>query len=122
MSVVFDATLHGVGAGVGVGVGVAVGVGVGVGVAVGVGVSVGVGVAVGVGVGVGVPPHRALMFAAWKVLAARKVKSTGSAGLIGINVTTTGINVPGVNAGIITTALICVPTTVSDCKPVPALT
>ena len=25
----------------------------------------------------GVPPHRALMFAAWNVLAARKLKSTG---------------------------------------------
>ena len=85
-------------------------------------VSVGVGVAVGVGVGVGVPPHRALINTAWKVLAARKVKSTGSAGLIGMNVTTTGINVPGVNAGIITTALTGVPTTVSDCNPVPALT
>ena len=70
----------------------------------------------------GVPPHRALMFAAWKVLAARNVKSTGKFSFIGINVTTTGAVVPGVKAGIITTALIGVPITVSDCKPVPALT
>ena len=67
-------------------------------------------------------PHRALTFAAWNVLAARNVKSTGSAGFIGMNVTTTGAVVPAVNAGIITTALIGVPTTVSDCNPVPALT
>ena len=62
------------------------------------------------------------MFAAWKVLAARNLKSTGSAGLIGVNVTTIGAVVPCVNAGIITTALVGVPTTVSDCNPVPALT
>ena len=67
-------------------------------------------------------PHRARIFAAWKLLAARRVKSTGILGSIGMNVTTTGINVPGVNAGIKTTALIGVPTTVSDCKPLPALT
>ena len=56
------------------------------------------------------------------MLAARNVKSTGSAGLIAVNVTTTGSNVPGVNGGIFTTALTGTPTTVSDCNPVPALT
>jgi hypothetical protein len=55
------------------------------------------------------------------VLAARKVKSTGSAGSILVNVTVTGAVVPGVNAGIVTTAFVAL-TTVSDCKPVPALT
>ena len=67
-------------------------------------------------------PHRALIFAAWNVLAARNVKSTGSAGFGTKNVTTTGAVVPGANAGIITTALTGTPTTVSDCSPVPALT
>jgi len=66
-------------------------------------------------------PHRALINAAWNVLAALKVKSTGCVGSITEKVTTTGANVPGVNAGILTTAL-TVPTTVNDCKPVPALT
>ena len=39
-----------------------------------------------------------------------------------MNVTTTGLNVPGVNAGIFTVAFTCIPITVSDCKPVPPLT
>ena len=56
------------------------------------------------------------------MLAARKVKSTAKAGLIGVKVTTAGLNVPGVKAGMFTTAFVGVPTTVSDCKPVPALT
>jgi len=56
------------------------------------------------------------------VLAARNVKSTGSAGFIGVNVTTTGTVVPGVNGGIKTVVFVGVPTTVKDCKPVPALT
>ena len=56
------------------------------------------------------------------MLAARKVKSTGCVGLVGVKVTTTGLNVPGVNGGMFTVALVGVPTTVSDCKPVPALT
>ena len=67
-------------------------------------------------------PHRALINAAWNVLAALKVKSTSCVGSITEKVTTTGANVPGVNAGILTTALTGVPTTVNDCKPVPALT
>jgi len=68
------------------------------------------------------PAHRTLIKMAWNVLAARKVKSTGSAGLTAVKDTVTGLNVPGVNGGIVTTALIGTPTTVSDCKPVPALT
>ena len=67
-------------------------------------------------------PHLALMNAAWNVLAALSVKSTGSAGFVGKNPTTTGICVPAVNAGINTVAFVGVPTTVSDCNPVPALT
>ena len=67
-------------------------------------------------------PHLVLILAAWNVLAARNVKSTPSPGLIGVNVTTTGAVVPDVNAGILTIALTGTPTTVSDCKPVPALT
>ena len=39
------------------------------------------------------------MLAAWKVLAALKVKSTAKPGLIGVNVTVTGAVVPGVNGG-----------------------
>ena len=104
---------------------IGVGVGVGVGVALGVGVAVGVGVALGVGVGDGVgvdAKQRARTFAAWNVLAARNVKSTARFGLIGVNVTTTGLKVPAVNAGILTIALTGVPLTVKDCKPVPALT
>ena len=62
------------------------------------------------------------MKAAWNVLAARSVKSTGCVGSITEKVTTTGAVVPGVKAGIFTTALVGVPTTVSDCKPVPAFT
>ena len=71
--------------------------------------------------GVQTSAHRALIFAAWKVLAALNVKSTANPGLIGVNVTTTGLIVPGVNGGMLTTALVA-ETTVSDCKPVPALT
>ncbi len=66
--------------------------------------------------------HRTRMLAAWNVLAARNVKSTMSAGLIGVNVTTAGLNVPGAKAGMFTTALTGAPTSVSDCKPVPAFT
>ena len=66
--------------------------------------------------------HLTRILAAWNVLAARNVKSTGRAGLGTKNVTTIGIVVPGVNAGIFTTALTGTPTTVSDCVPVPALT
>ena len=73
-------------------------------------------------VGVQVSGQRTRMLAAWKVLAALKVKSTANPGTIGVNVTTTGAVVPGANAGILTTALTGTPTTVSDCKPVPALT
>ncbi len=47
------------------------------------------------------------------------MKSTGSAGSVAVKVTVTGLNVPGVNAGILTVALIGTPTTVSDCNPVP---
>ncbi len=50
------------------------------------------------------------------------MKSVGSAGLGVVKVTTTGLNVPGVNAGMFTIALTGVPTTVIDCVPVPALT
>lgn len=39
-----------------------------------------------------------------------------------MNVTVTGACVPGVNGGMFTTAFIGVPTTVKDCRPVPALT
>ncbi len=56
------------------------------------------------------------------MLAACNVKSTGRAGLIGVKVTTTGLNVPAGNTGMLTTALVGAPTTVSDCNPVPALT
>ena len=56
------------------------------------------------------------------MLAARKVKSTGCAGFVGVKVTTTGLNVPGVNGGMLTVAFVGTPTTVSDCNPVPALT
>ena len=82
------------------------------------------GVAVGVGVGVGVDDdaHRTLMKMAWKVLAARNVKSTVRPGFGVVNVTVTGANVPGVNGGMVTTALVGVPTTVRDRNPVPALT
>ncbi len=50
------------------------------------------------------------------------MKSVGSAGLGVVKVTTTGSNVPGVNAGMFTIALTGVPTTVIDRVPVPALT
>ncbi len=59
---------------------------------------------------------------AWNWLAARKVKSVGSAGFMTENVTTTGLNVPGTNGGMFTIALVGAPTTVIDCVPVPALT
>ena len=72
--------------------------------------------------GVQVSAHRTRIKMAWNVLAARKVKSTAKPGLGVVKVTTTGLNVPGVNGGIFTTALVGVPTTVSDCKPVPPLT
>ena len=39
-----------------------------------------------------------------------------------MKVTVTGLYVPGVKAGMLTVALVGVPSTVSDCKPVPALT
>jgi len=55
------------------------------------------------------------------VLAARKVKSGGSAGFGTVKVAVTGLNVPGVNGGMVTTALVAL-TTVNDCNPVPALT
>jgi len=50
------------------------------------------------------------------------VKLDGSAGFGVVKVTTTGAVVPGVKAGMLTTALVGAPTTVSACKPVPALT
>ncbi len=56
------------------------------------------------------------------MLAARRVKSTARPGLVVVKVTTTGLNVPGVNAGMFTVAFVGVPTTVIDCVPVPALT
>ena len=56
------------------------------------------------------------------MLAARNVKSTAKPRLGVVKVTTTGAKVPGVNDGIFTTAFIGVPTTFSDCKPLPALT
>jgi hypothetical protein len=49
------------------------------------------------------------------------VKSTGRFGLILVKVTTTGSNVPGVNAGMVTIAFVEL-TTVSDCNPVFKLT
>ncbi len=73
-------------------------------------------------VGSGCAPHCTSIKTAWNVLAARNLKLTASVGLVGVKVTTTGAVVPGMNAGIVTTALVGVPTTVSDCKPVPALT
>jgi hypothetical protein len=72
--------------------------------------------------GVQVSAHRTLIKAAWNVLAALKVKSTARPGLVGVKVTTTGACVPRVNGGMLTVALVGVPTTVSDCNPVPALT
>ncbi len=75
------------------------------------------------GVGVGVVMTQCTSInAAWNWLAARNLNDTGSAGLIGVNVTTTGLNVPAGNAGMLTTALTGASTTVRDCKPVPALT
>ena len=73
-------------------------------------------------VGVHVSAHRTRMNAAWNVLAARNVKSTAIPGIGVVNVTTTGAVVPGANGGMVTIAFIGAPITVSDCKPVPALT
>ena len=56
------------------------------------------------------------------MLAARRVKSMGRFAFVGVKLTVTGLNVPGVNGGILTVAFVGVPTTVSDCKPLPALT
>ena len=67
-------------------------------------------------------PHLTLIKAAWNVLAALNEKSTARPGLGVVKVIVTGAVVPGVNGGMFTTALVGVPTTVSDCKPVPALT
>ena len=61
--------------------------------------------------------HCALINTAWKRPAARRLKLTGRFGLITVKVTTTGLVVPGVNAGIKTTALVAL-TNVSDCSPV----
>ncbi len=66
--------------------------------------------------------HLTRIKSAWNVLAALKVKSTGRFVLVVVKVTLTGSNVPGVNAGIITVAFVGVPTTVSERRPVPALT
>ncbi len=55
------------------------------------------------------------------MLAALKVKSTSRFGSITVKVAVTGLNVPGVKAGIFTIAFDEL-TTVNDCKPVPALT
>ena len=73
-------------------------------------------------VGVHVSIQRTRMFAAWNVLAALNVKSTAIPGIGVVKVTTTGAVVPSVNGGMVTIALTGTPTTVSDCKPVPALT
>jgi len=72
--------------------------------------------------GGGVTAHLTLIKAAWNVLAALKVKSTGRFGSVIVKVTVTGANVPGVNAGMFTVALVGVPTTVSERKPVPVST
>jgi len=72
--------------------------------------------------GVQVAAQRTLIKAAWNVLAARKVKSTACPCIVGVKVTVTGLNVPGMNGGITTVAFIGTPTTVIDCVPVPALT
>ena len=55
------------------------------------------------------------------MLAALRVKSTGRLGLVAVKVAVTGLNVPGVNAGMFTVAFVAL-TTVNDCNPVPALT
>ena len=112
----------GVGVGVATGVGVGVPPGVGVATGVGVGDATGVGDAPGVGVGVTVP-HVTRIKTAWNRLAARNVKELGSAGLPCVNVTFTGANVPGTNAGMFTTALTTEPgTTVIVRVPVPVST
>ena len=112
----------GVGDADGVGDATGVGLATGVGDAPGVGDATGVGDAPGVGVGVTVP-HVARIKTAWNRLAARNVKATGSAGLMAVNVTLTGANVPGVNAGMLTTALTTEPgTTVIVRVPVPVST
>ncbi len=48
--------------------------------------------------------HRTLIFAAWNVLAALSVKSTGRFGSVGTKSTVTGAVVPGVNGGMLTVA------------------
>jgi len=83
-----------------------VGVGLGVGVAVGVGVGLGVAVGVGVGVGGGGAAHWALISTADARDDARSVKSTACAGFGIVNVAVTGSNVPEVNAGMVTLALV----------------
>ena len=82
------------------------GVGVGLGVGVGVGVGLGVGVGVGVGVGAGPPVHCARISTPAKRLVALNVKSTACPGFGTVNVAVTGLNVPGVNAGIVTVAFV----------------
>jgi len=72
--------------------------------------------------GVQVSAHRTSIKMAWNKLAARNLKLTACPGLGVVKVTTTGAVVPGVKAGIFTVALTGAPTSVSDCKPVPALT
>ena len=67
-------------------------------------------------------PHLTSIKAAWNVLAALNLKLTGRFGSVIVKVTVTGANVPGVNAGMFTVAFVGVPTTVSERKPVPALT
>ncbi len=51
--------------------------------------------------GVQVSAQRTLIKAAWKVLAALKVKSTASPGVVALKVTVTGVKVPGVNGGML---------------------
>ena len=50
------------------------------------------------------------------------VKSTASPGVVALKLTTTGLIVPGVNGGMLTVALVGIPTTVKDCRPVPVFT
>jgi hypothetical protein len=65
-------------------------------------------------VGVQVSAQRTRIKAAWNMLAARRVKSTARPGVVALKVTTTGLKVPGVNGGMLTVALVGVPTTVND--------
>ncbi len=64
--------------------------------------------------GVQVSAQRTRIKAAWNMLAARRVKSTARPGVVALKVTTTGLKVPGVNGGMLTVALVGVPTTVND--------